>query len=120
MDGDIVLGSARIMDTPAGKIAKTLIDEGVQLAISSRAVGSLGPDNVVGDNFHLIGWDIVVSPSVSTAFVESIVENQQYIVDGNKLIAVNMEQFNKNLAKNGTRNLYNDLNKFLTSLSRKI
>ena len=120
MDGDIVLGCARIMDTPAGKIAKTLIDEGVQLAISSRSVGSLGPDNVVGDNLHIVAWDLVVSPSSQSAFVESIVENQQYIVDGNKLIAVNMEQFNKNLAKNGTRNLYNDLNKFLTSLSRKI
>ena len=120
MDGDAVIGVSRIMDTPSGRIAKTLMDEGVQLAISSRAVGSLGPDNVVGDNFHLLGFDIVVSPSVSTAFVESIVENQQYIVDGDKLVAINMEQFNKNLSKNGTRNLYNDLNKFLTSLSRKI
>lgn len=120
MDGDIVLGSAKIMDTPSGRIAKTLIDEGVQLAISSRAIGSLGPDNIVGDNFHLLGFDIVVTPSVSTAFVESIVENQQYIVDGNKLVAVNMEQFKKDLSKNGSRNLYNDMNKFLQSLSRKI
>lgn len=120
MTGDIVIGASKILDTPSGRIVKTLMDEGVQLAISSKGVGSLQADNVVGDNFRLLGFDIVVSPSVSTAFVESIVENQQYIVDGNKLVAVNMEQFNKSLAKNGSRNLYNDLNKFLTSLSRKI
>jgi len=72
MNGDIVLGAARIMDTPAGKIAKTLIDEGVQLAISSRSVGSLGPDNVVGDNLHLIAWDLVVSPSSQSAFVNQL------------------------------------------------
>lgn len=120
MNGDVILGAARIMDTPAGKIAKTLMDEGVQLAISSRSIGSLGPDNVVGDNLHVIAWDLVVSPSSQLAFVESIVENQQYIVDGNRLVAINMEEFNKNLSKNGTRNLYEDLDKFLKSLSRKI
>ena len=110
----------RLLDTPSGKIAKTLMDEGVQLAVSTRGCGSLGPDNVVGDNFFLIGFDLVVSPSVSTAFVENIMENQQYIVGDNGLIAVNMENFRNDLAKNGTRNLYNDLNKFLNSLKSKL
>ena len=120
MVGNEVFGSAKIMDTPSGKIAKTLMDEGVQLAVSTRGCGSLGPDNVVGDNFFLIGFDLVVSPSVSTAFVENIMENQQYIVGDNGLIAVNMENFRNDLAKNGTRNLYNDLNKFLNSLKSKL
>lgn len=120
MSDNIVIGCAKILDTPSGRIAKTLIDEGIQLAISSRAVGSLQENNIVGDNFHLLGFDIVVSPSVSTAFVESIVENQQYIVDGDRLVAVNMEEFKNNLSKNGTRNLYNDLSKFLNSLKSKL
>lgn len=120
MVGNEVFGSAKIMDTPSGKIAKTLMDEGVQLAVSTRGCGSLGPDNVVGDNFFLIGFDLVVSPSVSTAFVENIMENQQYIVGDNGLIAVNMENFRNDLAKNGTRNLYNDLNKFLNSLKSRL
>ena len=120
MDGDVVNGTAKILDTPAGKIAKTLMDEGVQLAISTKGVGSLEGDGIVGDNFHLLGFDIVVSPSCSTAFVENILENQQYIIQDNKLVAINMEEFKKNLSKNGARNLYNDLNTFLTKLSKKI
>lgn len=119
MDGNIVMGSAKILDTPQGRIAKVLIDEGIQLAVSSRGLGSLSPDGIVGENFKLIGVDLVSSPSCQISFVESVMENQQYIIDGDKLVAINMEEFNKNLSKNGTRNLYDDLNSFLKSLSRK-
>lgn len=113
-------GTAKILDTTQGRIAKTLMDEGVQLAVSSKAVGSLSTDGIVGDNFRLYAIDLVLTPSMPLAYVESIMESQDYIINGNKLVAVNMEEFNKNLSKNGTRNLYNDLNKFLTNLSRKL
>lgn len=120
MDGDVVYGTAKILDTPQGRIAKTLMNEGIQLAISSRGVGGLSTESVVCDNFRLLALDLVQNPSESLAFVESIMESQDYIIRDNKLVAVNMEDFKKNLAKNGTRNLYNDLNKFLTNLSRKL
>lgn len=120
MDGDVVYGTAKILDTPQGRIAKTLMNEGIQLAISSRGVGGLSTESVVCDNFRLLALDLVQNPSESLAFVESIMESQDYIIRDNKLVAVNMEEFKKNLSKNGTRNLYNDLNKFLTNLSRKL
>lgn len=115
-----VYGIAKILDTPSGRIAKTLMDEGVQLAISSRGLGQLSPDGVVGDNYKIFAWDLVVSPSCQTAFVENIIENQQYIIQDDKLVAVNMEELKKNLSKNGTRNLYNDLNTFLKKLNNKL
>jgi hypothetical protein len=120
MDGDVAIGCAKILDTPQGRIAKTLMDEGIQLAVSSRGLGSIDDQGVVGDNFKLIGIDLVSVPSCPVSFVESVMENQQYIIDGDRLVAVNMDKFKKDLSKNGSRNLYNDLNKFLTSLSRKI
>lgn len=120
MPDKIAYGTAKILDTPQGNIAKSLIDEGVQLAVSSKALGSLSPDGVVGDNFKLYAIDLVFVPSCSISYVESIMESQDYIIQGDKLVAVKVENFKKDLAKNGTRNLYNDLTKFLNSLSRKI
>lgn len=113
-------GTAKMLDTAQGKIAKTLMDEGIQLAVSSKAIGSLSSDGIVGDNFKLYAIDLVLTPSLNLAYVESIMESQDYIINGNQLVAVNVENFKKDLVKNGTRNLYNDLTKFLNNLSRKI
>lgn len=120
LDGNLAYGTAKILDTVQGKIAKTLMDEGIQLAVSSKAIGSLDSNGIVGDNFKLYSIDLVFIPSMSQGYVESIMESQDYIIQGNNLVAVNMENFKKELSKNGTRNLYNDLNKFLTNLSRKL
>lgn len=121
IDGKIVYGKAEILDTqPYGRNVKVLMDAKIQLAVSTRSLGSLNSDGVVGDNLKILTADIVTDPSSQIAYVESIMESQDYIIQGDKLVAVNMEEFKKNLAKNGTRNLYNDLNKFLTNLSRKL
>lgn len=120
MDGDIVYGTAKILDTPQGRIAKTLMNEGIQLAVSSRGVGALQENNIVSDNYRLLALDLVNNPSEILAFVESIVESQDYIIQNDKLVAVNMEDFKQTISKNGTRNLFNDLNKFLNNLSRKL
>ena len=120
MDGNVAIGSAKILDTPQGRMEKVLMDEEIQLAVSSRGIGSINSEGVVGDNFKLIGVDLVSTPSCQISFVESVMESQQYIIDGDKLVAVNMEEFKNNLSKNGTRNLYNDLSKFLNSLKSKL
>ena len=72
MDGDICYGSVEILDTPAGKILKSLVDSGVTLGISSRGVGSTrkeGDYQVVQDDFQLICWDFVTEPSTPGAFM---------------------------------------------------
>ncbi len=72
MDGDICYGTVEILDTPSGKILKSLVSSGVTLGISSRGVGSTrreGEHQVVQDDFQLICWDFVSEPSTPGAFM---------------------------------------------------
>ena len=79
MEGDIGYGCAKLLNTPMGMIAKALIDDGVQLGMSTRGVGTLDGDRVK-DDYKLITVDIVADPSAPTAFVEGVLENKEYIV----------------------------------------
>mgnify|MGYP003326508611 CR=1 FL=1 len=84
-EGKNFIGEAKIMDTPYGKIVKGLIDEGAQLGVSSRGMGSLvqkGGANYVGKDFYLAtAADIVADPSAPDAFVEGIMENKEWVWD---------------------------------------
>ena len=86
-EGTNFMGKAKLMDTPMGKIAKSLLEEGVQLGVSSRGLGSIkreGNTQVVADDFMLsTAADIVADPSASDAFVEGIYEGREWVtVDG--------------------------------------
>ena len=88
--GSNFIGKAKILDTPMGQIAKSLIDEGVKLGVSSRGIGSLKPTkegfNVVGDDFMLAtAADIVADPSAPDAFVEGIMEGKEWVWEGDTL-----------------------------------
>jgi hypothetical protein len=96
------------------------MDEGIQLAVSSRGVGGVSNSGIVDANYKLLAIDLVSTPSMQLAFVESIMESQDYIIQDNRLVAVNMEEYKKNLSKHGTRNIENDLRKFLDSMKRKL
>ena len=84
-EGKNFIGEAKIMDTPYGKIVKGLIDEGAQLGVSSRGMGSLvqkNGANYVGKDFYLAtAADIVADPSAPDAFVEGIMEGKEWIWD---------------------------------------
>ena len=72
---------------PMGKIATSLLDEGVKLGVSSRGVGSLKPTkegySVVGEDFMLAtAADIVADPSAPDAFVSGIMEGKEWVWDG--------------------------------------
>ena len=88
--GSNFVGKAKILNTPMGKIASSLIAEGVKLGVSSRGVGSLKMTregvNVVGDDFMLsTAADIVSDPSAPDAFVEGIMEGKDWVWDGGVL-----------------------------------
>jgi len=89
-DGTNFIGEAKIMNTPYGKIVKGLIDEGAQLGVSSRGMGSLsqrGGVNYVGRDFYLAtAADIVADPSAPDAFVEGIMENKNWVWDNGVLV----------------------------------
>ena len=85
--GTNFIGKAKILATPMGKLAESLISEGVKLGVSSRGIGSLRPTregvNMVGDDFMLsTAADIVADPSAPDAFVEGIMEGKDWIWDG--------------------------------------
>jgi len=83
-DGKNFVGKAQLLATPMGKIAKSLIREGVTLGVSSRGVGSLTMSDkghkVVGNDFMLAtAADIVADPSAPDAFVQGIMEGKEWI-----------------------------------------
>ena len=84
-EGKNFIGEAKVMDTPYGKIVKNLIDEGAQLGVSSRGMGSIqssSQGNVVGKDFYLAtAADIVADPSAPDAFVEGIMEGKDWVWD---------------------------------------
>ena len=84
-DGKNFIGEAKVMETPMGKIVKSLMDEGGKLGVSSRGMGSLDQRNganYVRDDFYLAtAADIVADPSAPNAFVEGIMEGKEWIWD---------------------------------------
>ena len=85
--GSNFIGKAKLLNTPMGKIASSLIEEGVKLGVSSRGIGSLKMTregvNIVGDDFMLAtAADIVADPSAPDAFVEGIMEGKEWVWDG--------------------------------------
>ena len=86
-EGNNFKGKACILNTPMGKIASSLLDEGVMLGVSSRGVGSLKMTNeghkIVGEDFMLAtAADIVADPSAPDAFVQGIMEGKEWVWEG--------------------------------------
>ena len=83
-EGNNFKGKATLLDTPMGKIASSLLGEGVMLGVSSRGVGSLKEDHsgckIVGEDFQLAtAADIVADPSAPDAFVNGIMEGKEWV-----------------------------------------
>ena len=86
-EGNNFIGKAQILSTPMGKIAESLLKEGVTLGVSSRGIGSVKPNNEgyteVGEDFMLAtAADIVADPSAPDAFVHGIMEGKEWVWDG--------------------------------------
>ena len=86
-EGNNFRGKAQILETPMGKIAKSLLESGVSLGVSSRGVGSLRMTNeghkIVGEDFQLAtAADIVADPSAPDAFVNGIMEGKEWVWEG--------------------------------------
>ena len=102
-EGKNFIGEAKIMDTPYGKIVKNLIDEGAQLGVSSRGMGSIqrtNNKNVVGRDFYLAtAADIVADPSAPDAFVEGIMEGKEWVWDNGRLISKSVEEYKEEIER---------------------
>jgi len=123
-DGNNFIGRAKILDTPNGKIAKSLLDEGVSLGVSSRGMGSLRKEdgcNIVEDDFMLAtAADIVADPSAPDAFVAGIMEGKEWVWDNGILKESAVAQIKQEIDQATLRNLQerkiSAFSKFLRSL----
>ena len=100
-EGRNFIGEAKIMDTPYGKIVKNLIDEGAQLGVSSRGMGSMkqvNGKNVINNDFYLAtAADIVADPSAPDAFVEGIMEGKEWVWDNGVLKSMEVEKYKEEI-----------------------
>lgn len=100
-EGNNFIGKAKLLETPMGKIAKNLLDEGVKLGVSSRGLGSMEMKdgvNYVGEDFMLAtAADIVADPSAPDAFVEGVMEGKEWIWESGFLKEVHIDQIKKTI-----------------------
>ena len=108
-DGSNFIGEAKIMNTPYGKIVKGLIDEGAQLGVSSRGMGSLeqrnGANYVKSDFMLATAADIVADPSAPDAFVQGIMESKEWVWDNGRLVERDVEAWRREIRDASTRKL---------------
>jgi len=107
-NGNDVVGKAKILGTPYGKIVENLIDSGVKLGVSSRGMGSLkqmNGVNMVQEDFMLAAVDIVADPSAPNAFVNGIMEGKQWIWENGLLKEKELEKWRKDIKKTSSRKL---------------
>jgi hypothetical protein len=81
-DGNVYVGKSKVLSTPCGLIVKSLINDGVKVGMSSRALGTLeeGTKCNTVRNMRLIAVDCVADPSCPKAFVNGILESKQFVV----------------------------------------
>ena len=123
-EGNNFIGRAQVLDTPMGKIAKSLLEEGVKLGVSSRGMGSIDKRedcNVVMDDFMLAtAADIVADPSAPDAFVNGIMEGKEWAWDNGILKETKVAKYKSYMSESTRRNLEERtlkvFNDFLTGL----
>jgi len=110
LEGQNYVGKAKIMDTPYGKIVKSLIDEGANLGVSSRGMGSLKTTSdgtqVVQDDFMLAtAADIVADPSAPDAFVRGVMEGKEWVFVDGKFIEADIAAIKRGIQKATSKQL---------------
>jgi hypothetical protein len=103
-----VMGKAKILETPMGIIARNLIENGVQLGVSTRGLGSLKEKNGVNEvqnDFHLATVDIVADPSAPDAFVQGIYESAEWVCENGVWKTIDIEKAQKALKESSKAKL---------------
>lgn len=122
VEGKDVYGKAKILETPMGKIAKNLLNEGCMFGVSSRGMGTLQEKNGVNyvqDDFMLASVDIVADPSAPNAFVNGIMEGREWIWDNGVIKEKQIAKYKKVISESAARNLQeNALRVFQDFLSK--
>ena len=120
------IGKAKILDTPMGKIVKNMIDEGVKLGVSSRGMGSLKENSrgvqEVQDDFYLAtAADIVADPSAPSAFVQGIMEGEEWVWDNGVLAESQVQSIKRTVERHkfSEKAMIEAFDSFMKGLSRQ-
>lgn len=122
-DGDSYIGKSKVLSTPCGQILRALINDGVKVGMSTRALGSLQEtaDYNLVQNMHLVAIDAVADPSYPKAFVNGILESKSFIVENDGSYEEIYDNFEKSITKLPKREIDTYLReqviKFIQSLS---
>jgi len=124
MEGNTGYGIAKLIDTPMGRIAKTLVDEDVIVGMSTRGVGTLDGETVKED-YKLITVDIVADPSAPNCFVEGVLENKEFIMSGDQIVEIAIENLRKKVdkkydSKSLSNNILGYMLEFIDEIKQKI
>jgi len=108
-EGSNFIGKAQILNTPMGGIAKSLLESGVKLGVSSRGMGSIEEKNganYVRDDFMLAtAADIVADPSAPDAFVNGIMEGKEWVWENGIIKEVNIAKYHRYISESTRKNI---------------
>ena len=124
-DNNTFRGKALVLDTPYGQIVKNLIENGVSLGVSSRALGSVQMTkegyNLVQDDFRLsTAADVVADPSAPGAFVNGIMENKEWVIVEGRYVEQDFDRAKRQIQKASKQQIEQVALKLLESYLRKI
>lgn len=98
-DGTYYMGKAKVLSTPLGKILEALLEDGVKVGVSSRGYGSVatqGSQKIVKEDFRLTAAaDIVHDPSVQDAYVESLMEQKEFMLVNGILVEKDFDRLER-------------------------
>ena len=118
MEGNNGIGVAKLVDTPMGRIAKTLVKEKIIFGMSTRGLGSVGKGGLINDDYKLITVDIVADPSCPGTYVDGVLEHKEYIMKGDNIVEVAVEKLEKKLSARGSKELKTFLMEFLNDIRK--
>jgi len=117
-EGNHVMGKSQVLSTPMGQLVRSLINDGVKVGMSSRALGKLnegnGGVNRVTD-MRLIAIDCVADPSCPKAFVNGILESKQFVLNENGDLEEAYDKFESNIKTLPTREMQSYLKEQILS-----
>jgi hypothetical protein len=94
-------GKSKVLSTPCGQILRSLINDGVKVGVSTRALGSLkeSSDYNLVQNMYLVAIDAVADPSYPKAFVNGILESKSFVIDDEGRFEETYDNFEKTISK---------------------
>jgi hypothetical protein len=115
MDGNNVIGKAKILGTPMGLIAKELANSGVRYGVSSRGTGTVNESDGTVSGFNIVTVDLVATPSAPGAYPQSVMESLQSLKSGQKLLtlaeSIQYDKSAQKFFKDAFREFFRDITK---------